>query len=141
MDIPLLLVQVFVIYSSSVTDLRDFETDEQGNFLDEEGEILKWYSNPYVLINFSLFTTSLSVIASLIQNKLESMQLEETFHGHWLNSIKGGFGWIPFESKLQTRKQLNQSLDYDNIKCVIPGITGKTASYQKYEYTFNDASC
>jgi hypothetical protein len=58
-------VQVSVVYSSRVTDLRDFDTDDQGNFLDANGEIIPWYSNPYILINISIVSTTLSVIASL----------------------------------------------------------------------------
>ena len=72
-DIPLLIVQVCIIYTSSFPGLRDFNRDAKGNFIGEDGELLPWYSNPYLLINVSVLSTTASVIAALVQTRLESL--------------------------------------------------------------------
>lgn len=103
--------------------------------------LLPWYRDPILKLGITFASTLLSIILSIYQSWMESKQLEEDFHKYWLNSIKGGFGWIPFESKFEEKEKIDKSIDFNNIKCFIPGVTNKIAKFEKYEYNFTDASC
>ena len=75
----------------------------------------------------------------------ESKQLKEDFHKYWLTQIKGGFGWVPFEGKYQSKETIDQSIDFSNIKCPLTfmsfPITSMIAKFEKIEYNFTDMSC
>ena len=135
------MIEAMIFLTDAIPELRDVEQDHDGNFIGEDGQIVKWYEDPRIQLALSFAFTFLSIIFSLLQFWLESIQLQEDMYTYWLNRIKGGFGWIPFEAKYQSKDTIDQSLDYLNIKCMIPGITSKIAMYEIHEYIFTNASC
>ena len=86
-------------------------------------------------------STIASIAAIVVNTYFEAQSLGESFHQHWMTSIQGGFGWIPFQEYLVKKSNLFHSIDYENIKCYIPGITGKSADFKKFQFEFADSSC
>ena len=61
-----------MFYTDQIPELREIEQDEDGNYLDESGEVLPWYLSPMLQINISFTTTALSVFLSIVQSRLEA---------------------------------------------------------------------
>jgi hypothetical protein len=141
-DVILLVIQICVFYTNQIPELRTFKKDPNGYFINlETDERLYWYENPYHLVNLSCASTFMSIMATVFLTYHEAEQLDENFHQHWMTSIQGGFGWIPFQKSLITYSNVVQNIDYKDIKCYIPGVSGKSADYRKFEFEFTDSSC
>ena len=141
MDVFLLSIQIIAVFSPWIPELRDVDKDKDGYFIDDDGHRIHWYANPYILTVISCLSTILSIAATVLNAYFEAQSLGESFHQHWMTSIQGGFGWIPFQEHLVKKSNLFHSIDYENIKCYIPVITGKSADYKKFEFEFADSSC
>jgi hypothetical protein len=87
MDIILLAIQVFVVYTGYIPELRSTQKDSEGHFINEEGKRIQWYSNPYLIVNISCVTTLLSIAATIVNAYFEAESLNEDFHQHWMTSI------------------------------------------------------
>jgi hypothetical protein len=70
--VPLLIIQVFVIYSNQIPELRSFQKDSSGYFINPEGERIPWYSNPYLLVNISCMSTIASIAATVLMTYHEA---------------------------------------------------------------------
>jgi hypothetical protein len=140
-DVILLSIQICVFYTNQIPELRTYKKAD-GHFINlETSERLFWYENPYYLVNISCISTCMSILATVFLTYHEAHQLDEDFHQHWMTSIQGGFGWIPFQKQLTTYSNVVQNIDYKDIKCYIPGVSGKSADYKKFEFEFTDSSC
>ena len=106
------MIQAMIFLTDAIPELRDVEKDDDGNFIGEDGQIVEWYEDPRIQLALSFASTFISIIFSLLRFWLESNQLQEDMYTYWLNLIKGGFGWIPFEAKYQSKYTIDQSLDY-----------------------------
>ena len=83
----------------------------------------------------------MNIVITLLLTAHEAEQLDENFHHHWMTLIQGGFGWIPFQKQLMVEDIVYTNIDYEDINCYIPGITGKSADYMKFNFEFSDSSC
>jgi len=126
-----------VVFTRLIPELREVKKTDSGG-IDHDAH---WYANPKFLVLVSIGTTALSITFTIVNAYFEAESLNENFHNHWMTSIQGGFGWIPFQDQLMSKSNLFHSIDYENIKCYIPGITGKSADFKKFEFEFADSSC
>lgn len=63
----------------------------------------------------------------------ESRALTEPFLEYVLNSFKARQGWIPFMLQIE-RKELKQAVDFGEVKCSYPLVTGPTCVYKTFKF-------
>lgn len=69
----------------------------------------------------------------------ESKALTEPFLEYLLNSFKARQGWIPFMLQIEAR-ELKQAVDFGEVKCSYPLVTGPTCIYKVFKFMFSDTS-
>lgn len=88
---------------------------------------------------FSFCTSLFEIVFTFIDIYLESIALEEPIFTYCLNCFQAKQGWIPFMYQMKNNK-IRQFIDFSDIKCTLPGITGKTAIYKVIRYKFSNIS-
>lgn len=81
----------------------------------------------------SFLTCVINVVVNTFMIFTESKALTEPFLEYVLNSFKARQGWIPFMLQIE-RRELKQAVDYGDVKCSYPVITGQTAVYKVFRF-------
>lgn len=120
-SLPMIIMQILI--RLGVLDLGDlFVKDSSSNAL-----------------FFSLVTTILSVFFVIFNIQIESRAFDEDWLEYTLNCFKARQQWIPFIHQIQKQK-LKQAVNYSELRCAYPAITGKSGAYKMFQFKFSDVS-
>ena len=83
------------------------------------------------ILALSFFTCIINVFVNTLNIYTESKALTEPFLEYVLNSFKARQGWIPFMLQIE-RRELKQAVDYGDVKCSYPVVTGVSSIYKVF---------
>ena len=91
------------------------------------------------MLMISLIVCLINMAVIMLNVYSESKALLEPFLEYILNSFKARQGWIPFMVQIEKR-ELKQAVDFANVKCTYPFVTGPTCLYKTFKFQFSDTS-
>ena len=120
-SIPMIILQILIRYG--ILDLGSlFENEDSANAL-----------------FLSLLTTCLSVLFVLFNVRIESKAFDEDLLEYTLNCFKARQQWIPFIHQIR-QQELKQAINYSELYCEYPLLTGKSGAYKLFLFRFTDIS-
>lgn len=83
MDVILLTIQIVIVFSDIIPELKEVSKDDEGYFIDYTDGVphrIHWYENPYMITVVSCFATLASILATVVSTYFEAQSLGESFH-------------------------------------------------------------
>ena len=73
MDVILLSIQVLVVFTNLIPELKDVRRDKvTGIMVDGDGKEVNWYTNPKFIVGISICTTALSITFTIVNAYFEA---------------------------------------------------------------------